>query len=102
MRDTSDMRIPFVSPRNLIVAGAFALAVTVPSLAATLISPAEPSAQPPCVSGEEGDLFTGTCVPYMVPNSGSTAIGVPQPGMPGPLPASPEEQELADVATPGY
>ncbi len=96
------MRISFVSTRNLIIAGAFAIAATVPGVAAALISPAELSAQPPCAHGEENDLFVGTCVPYMVPNSGSTAIGVPQPGEPGPLPASPEEQELADIATPGY
>ena len=70
-----------------------------------LFTPADLSAQQSgCANGEEGDLYTGACVPYLVPNSQGTgsALDVPQPGMPGPLPPSQEEQDLADVVTPGY
>ena len=99
------MGIAPVSARKLIIAGAFTFAATVPSVAPVLLTPADLSAQQSgCAIGEEGDLYTGACVPYLVPNSQntSTAVDVPRPGMPGPLPPSQEEQDLADVVTPGY
>ena len=99
------MGIAFVSARKLVIAGAFTIAATIPSIAPVLFTPADLSAQQSgCVTGEEGDLYTGACVPYLVPNSQGTSSGlaVPRPGMPGPLPPSQEEQDLADVVTPGY
>jgi hypothetical protein len=99
------MGIAFVSARKLIIAGAFTIAATVPSIAPVLFPPADLSAQQSgCVTGEEGDLYTGACVPYLVPNSqgAGSELRVPQPGMPGPLPPSQEEQDLADVVTPGF
>ena len=98
------MGIAVVFARKLIVAGALTIAGTVASIAPVL-TPAELSAQQSgCAIGEEGDLYTGTCIPYLVPNSpgSASAIDVPRPGMPGPLPPSQEEQELQDVVTPGY
>ena len=98
MRDTADMGIA----RKLIIAGAFTFAATVPAVAPVLFTPADLSAQQSsCANGEEGDLFTGTCIPYMVPNSGG-GIAIPQPGMPGPLPPSQTAEDLEGAVTPGY
>jgi hypothetical protein len=99
------MGIAVVFARKLFIAGVFTIAGTVASIAPVLVAPADLSAQQSgCANGEEGDLYTATCVPYLVPNSpgSASAIDVPRPGMPGPLPPSPEEQELQDVVTPGY
>jgi len=99
------MGIAFVSARKLVFAGAFTFAATLPSIAPVLFTPADLSAQQSsCTNGEEGDLYTGACVPYLVPNSQATGggIDIPRPGMPGPLPPSQEEEDLADVVTPGY
>jgi hypothetical protein len=92
-----------VSARKLIIAGALTLAATIPTIAPAVFAPTNLSAQQ-CITGEEGDAYTGTCVPYLVPNSPASRSGiyVPQPGQPGPLAPSPEEQELQDIATPGY
>jgi hypothetical protein len=59
------------SARRLIIAGAFAAAAAVaPAVAVVAMpTPAAPLAQ--CAGGEENDLYTGTCVPHLVPNSGS-------------------------------
>jgi hypothetical protein len=105
MGDTAAMGTACVSARKLVIAGAFTIAATIPSIAPLLLTPADLSAQQSgCANGEEGDLYSGVCVPYLVPNSQATGGGIeiPQPGMPGPLPPSQEEQDLADVVTPGY
>ena len=94
-----------MSARKLIIAGALTLAATVPTIAPVLFTPNDLSAQQSsCSTGEEGDLYTGSCVPYLVPNSPNmgTAIGVPQPGMPGPLPPSQTAEDLEEAVTPGY
>lgn len=92
-----------LSARKLAIVGAFVVAAAVPSIAPVLFSPTDLSAQG-CTSGEEGDAYTGACVPYLVPNSpnANPLLPVPQPGQPGPLPPSLEEQDLAEVVTPGY
>ena len=71
-----------LSVRRLILAGGFAVAVAAaPAIAVyTAPSPSVPVAQ--CPSGEEEDLYTGTCVPHTVPNSPLSSI----PGNPD-LPA---------------
>jgi hypothetical protein len=64
--------------RRLIIAGGFAAAMAAAPVVAVVAMPA-PVATPlaQCPAGEEEDLYTGTCVPNMVPNSGSPyqAIG---------------------------
>ena len=61
-----------LSIRRLILAGGFAVAVAAaPAIAVvTIPSASVPLAQ--CPSGEEEDLYTGTCVPHTVPNSGAS------------------------------
>jgi hypothetical protein len=59
------------SARRLIIAGAFAAAAAIaPAVAVFAATPAvTPLAQ--CAGGEENDLYTGVCVPHLVPNSGA-------------------------------
>ena len=64
--------------RRLIIAGGFAAAVAAAPAIAAVAMPtpaATPLAQ--CPAGEEEDLYTGICVPHMVPNAGDPyqAIG---------------------------
>jgi len=63
-----------LSVRRLILAGGFAVAVAAaPAIAAvTIPSSSVPMAQ--CPTGEEEDLYTGTCVPHTVPNSPLSSI----------------------------
>jgi hypothetical protein len=76
----------FSIPR-LIIAGGFAAAVAAAPAVAVVAMPA-PDATPlaQCPAGEEEDLFTGNCVPHMVPNSGApyqAISGVPSVAVPG-------------------
>jgi hypothetical protein len=57
------------SPRRLILAGGFAVAVAAAPAFAVFTVPAAHSDVAACPSGEEEDLFTGSCVPHTVPNS---------------------------------
>ena len=78
-----------LSVRRLILAGGFAVAVAAtPAIAVvTIPSASVPLAQ--CPSGEEEDLYTGVCVPHLVPNAGQpySAIGgnpdLPSVNLPG-------------------
>lgn len=104
--------------RRLTIAGAFALATAAPILAAVVAtSPSAPGRLAACPPGEDSDLYSGTCVPYLVPNTTSPVNNACPPGVGGaectgstgnlapphaPPPASPELQELEDVVTPGY
>ncbi|KUI40773.1 hypothetical protein AU198_15555 [Mycobacterium sp. GA-1199] len=104
---------------RLTIAGAFAVAVAAAPLTAAVVatSPSPPGQLAACPPGEDSDLYSGHCVPYLVPNTasavnnacppgvsgaectGSTGNQVPPHAPPGP---SPELQELEDVVTPGY
>lgn len=79
---TCDSRVRTgLSPRRLILASGFALAVVAaPAFAAFGVSTSGPAVAA-CPSGETEDTFTGTCTPDLVPNS-------PEPGetSPGGLP----------------
>lgn len=113
--------------RRLVIAGGFAVVAAAPVAGAAVWMPLSPPAQlANCPTGEDQDLYTGHCVPYMVPNSSAGAavpgdtqcppgvsgsecgsstgneLGSPQPQMPAPVPPQEPEQELAEVATPGY
>jgi hypothetical protein len=66
-----DRMATITSPRRLILASGFAAAVAAAPLIATL---ATPSAAPApvaaeCPGGESTDVFTGNCIPDVVPNS---------------------------------
>jgi hypothetical protein len=72
-----------LSIRRLVLAGGFAVAVAAaPTIAVfTVPDAAAPMAQ--CPSGEEEDLYVGTCVPHTVPNSGASFSSIPgNPNLP--------------------
>ena len=108
----------FRSGRVLTIAGGFALATAAPIVAAAVAtSPSSPSELATCPAGEESDLYSGTCVPYLVPSTASPVNNACPPGVSGaectgstgnlvpphaPPSPSPELQELEDVVTPGY
>jgi hypothetical protein len=71
-----------LSVRRLILAGGFAVALAAaPAVAVFAVPDGSPMAQ--CPSGEEQDLFVGTCLPHTVPNSGSTFQSIPgNPSLP--------------------
>ena len=62
-----------IPPKRLVLAGGVALAtLATPAIMAATITSTPLAA---CTSGEESDVFTTTCVPYLVPttNQGFTA-----------------------------
>jgi hypothetical protein len=98
---------------------AFAIAGAVPLAGALTGAPGMPLAV--CPGGEDLDVFTGHCLPGLVPNSpgcppgvhgsvcGGTVDnpagpigGVAQPTMPAPPPMSGPAETLEEVSTPGY
>jgi hypothetical protein len=76
---TCDSRVQTsFSPRRLILAGGFALAVAAAPLSAALGVSASGPAFAACPGGETEDTFTGNCTPDLVPNSpeaGETSPG---------------------------
>ncbi|MGV0791156.1 hypothetical protein [Mycolicibacterium sp. XJ1819] len=114
--------------RRLFIAGGFAVAAAIPVAGIAVAAPADlPTQATACPAGEETDLFTGQCAPYLVPTApGRSAtpastdlcpagvsgaectpstgndLGSPQPKMPAAVPPQEPEQELADVVTPDY
>lgn len=115
--------------RRLLIAGGFVLAVSAPAFAAAT-APSIPLAA--CPNGEEGDIYTDTCTPFIVPNSPATPapqldvtvptstqcpagvtgnqcagsadgpVSAPQPVIPGGVAPGQPEEELQNVDTPGY
>jgi len=76
-------KFPF-SARRLILAGGFVAAVAAAPAVAAFAVPSDGGAPPAlaaCPSGETEDLFTGTCVPDVVPNSPEVPV-VPSGGLP--------------------
>ncbi|TPG31980.1 intersectin-EH binding protein Ibp1 [Mycolicibacterium hodleri] len=60
------------SARRFVVAGGFAFAVAVTPMVAAFTAPTIVSGTlADCASGEDTDQFTGSCVPFVVPNSPS-------------------------------
>ncbi|MGV9803469.1 hypothetical protein ACWDTP_36015 [Mycobacterium sp. NPDC003449] len=115
--------------RRVLIAGGFALAALAPAVGAVPTGP--PVHLADCPNGEEGDLYTGTCAPYLVPNSPATpatpaassappnlcppgvsgsecqlstgdGTGPGQPQLPGQIAPQQPEEELQDVSTPDY
>ena len=61
-----------IAPRRLILAGGFAIAIAIAPAAAFVAYPTHAMDSKPlaaCDAGEEEDVFTTTCTPFMVPNS---------------------------------
>jgi hypothetical protein len=61
-----------ITTRRLILAGGFALAIAIAPAAAIVAHPMHPTDSKPmaaCDSGEEEDVFTTSCTPFLVPNS---------------------------------
>jgi hypothetical protein len=59
-----------ISARRLILAGGFALAITVaPAVAAFTVPSAPAPSVAACPNGESEDIYTGSCTPDLVPNS---------------------------------
>lgn len=66
------------SVRRLFLAGAFAVAAAAPVITAVATAPAEPPARlADCPAGEEGDIYTLSCVPMLVPNSPAITPAAP-------------------------
>jgi hypothetical protein len=58
-----------ITTRRLILAGGFALAITIAPAVAIVAQPTHSVPLAACDSGEEEDVFTTSCTPFMVPNS---------------------------------
>lgn len=58
--------------RRRLVIGAFVVAAAAAPMVAAFSTPEPISTQAACNGGEEEDQFTMSCVPFMVPNSGTS------------------------------
>jgi hypothetical protein len=58
-----------ITTRRLILAGGFALAIAIAPAIAIVAHPTHSAPLAACDSGEEEDVFTTSCTPFMVPNS---------------------------------
>ena len=69
--------IPF-SVRQLLVAGGFAVAVAAaPAIAAFTVPAPNSAPTAACDPGEEEDVYTTVCTPFMVPNSPTGLTSIP-------------------------
>ena len=74
-----------ITASRLVLAGGFALAaLTAPTVAVLTVSESTAPTVAACPSGESEDMFTNTCTPDLVPNSGPSAYGTSSgnPSMP--------------------
>ena len=55
--------------RRLILAGGFAIAIAIAPAAAIVGHPTHSAPLAACDTGEEEDVFTTSCTPFLVPNS---------------------------------
>jgi hypothetical protein len=58
-----------ITTRRLILAGGFAVAIAIAPAAAIVAHPTHFAPLAACDSGEEEDVFTTSCTPFLVPNS---------------------------------
>jgi hypothetical protein len=58
-----------ITTRRLILAGGFAIAIAIAPAVAIVAQPTHSVPLAACDSGEEEDVFTTSCTPFMVPNS---------------------------------
>lgn len=108
----NDMRA-LITTRHLLISACFASTVAATLAVGGLSAPSSVLAA--CPNGEDPDNYTGTCVPYLVPNSPSSNSLCP-PGVSGtecgsaevqstptaPVAPTGPEQELEDVSTPDF
>ena len=66
-----------ISTRRLIVASGFALAVAVAPVIAAIALPTHVAPIAACTPGEEEDVYTTVCTPFLVPNSPSGLTSIP-------------------------
>jgi hypothetical protein len=58
-----------ITARRLVLAGGFAIAIAIAPAVALVVQPTHSVPLAACDSGEEEDVFTTSCTPFMVPNS---------------------------------
>ena len=58
-----------ITTRRLILAGGFAITIAIAPAVAIVAQPTHSAPLAACDTGEEEDVFTTTCTPFMVPNS---------------------------------
>jgi hypothetical protein len=58
-----------ITTRRLILAGGFALAIAITPAVAIVAHPTDSTPMAACDTGEEEDVFTTSCTPFLVPNS---------------------------------
>jgi hypothetical protein len=58
-----------ITTRRVILAGGFAIAIAIAPAAAIVAHPTHSAPLAACDSGEEEDVFTTSCTPFLVPNS---------------------------------
>jgi hypothetical protein len=58
-----------ITTRRLILAGGFAIAIAIAPAAAIVAHPTHSAPLAACDTGEEEDVFTTSCTPFLVPNS---------------------------------
>jgi hypothetical protein len=63
------MKTAQITTRRLLLAGGFALAIAITPAAAIAAHPTDSKPMAQCDSGEEEDVFTTSCTPFLVPNS---------------------------------
>ena len=66
------MATPTIAIRRHLLIGAFVVAAAAAPAIAAFSAPAPGVPQAQCSGGEENDQFTTTCVPFMVPNAGTS------------------------------
>ncbi|OMC35124.1 hypothetical protein A5740_08405 [Mycobacterium sp. GA-1841] len=119
-----------VTARRLLTACAFAVVALAPAVTGIAAAPTNSVAPlADCPTGEDGDVYTGTCAPYLVPNSPEAPAVAPTPDadlcppgvsgsqctpstggkaspsgseLPGSVAPSGPEQSLQDVSTPDF
>jgi hypothetical protein len=63
------MKTAQITTRRPLLAGGFALAIAITPAAAIAAHPTDSKPMAQCDSGEEEDVFTTSCTPFLVPNS---------------------------------
>jgi len=71
-----------ITARRLILAGGFAIAIAVTPAVAIVAHPTQSSPLAACDTGEEEDVFTTSCTPFMVPNSPGFTTTAANPDIP--------------------
>ena len=71
-----------ITTRRLILAGGFALAIAIAPSVAIVAQPTHSVPLAACDTGEEEDVFTTSCTPFLVPNSQGFTTTAANPDIP--------------------